>query len=496
MASTRSFAALIDQDGVILIEYQEEKAGFRVLATRSESRRLTTPEAAVDLVVRLLGELGAKTASVSIVLQHFGSFFHTLLLPPAEDDVVRSIILREVQRSFNVSDPAFSYLVGSAVERRESPRPTSPAVPRQVLVAGAPRSVVAALHSGLTKARVKIDGLTVIPEVFRQVYDSLDGSTEATAVLVCLSNGPHLAFFVNGHLELAIEPPPAVEGGGPIDTTVILDQLERGAIFLRQQSRGMVATRVLLSAPAAEYESLASTIEARTGMRVADLGQGIGSPQTLVAMGAVLAARAGERLDLIPRAPSLEQRIRMAVAGPSAITTAACAITVAAFFWAGIQFMGLVRDRSELIRLQREVSQAIPAVAALRQSAEGRQRIADIRSILSNSRDDRRRMVQLLASFAAAAPPGAQIDSFTVDRTQGGLKTAVFGRAAGPSSAKAVAAATTMYHHFQRQPRLRDLDFQVIAYLPAAAATDSARAANASQLIFTVTFLSPDQGGP
>ena len=62
MASTRSFAALIDQDGVILIEYQEEKAGFRVLATRSESRRLTTPEAAVDLVVRLLGELGAKTA--------------------------------------------------------------------------------------------------------------------------------------------------------------------------------------------------------------------------------------------------------------------------------------------------------------------------------------------------------------------------------------------------------------------------------------------------
>ena len=52
----------------------------------------------------------------------------------------------------------------------------------------------------------------------------------------------------------------------------------------------------------ADYESLASTIEARTGMRVAELGRGIGSPESVVAMGAVLAARGTDRLDLFHHA--------------------------------------------------------------------------------------------------------------------------------------------------------------------------------------------------
>jgi len=38
--------------------------------------------------------------------------------------------------------------------------------------------------------------------VARRLFDTLDGSTEATALLMCLPNGPHVAFFVNGRLEL------------------------------------------------------------------------------------------------------------------------------------------------------------------------------------------------------------------------------------------------------------------------------------------------------
>lgn len=489
MALARTFAALVDQDSVVLLEYRQEKAGFRVVDTRSETRRSTTPEAAAEIVVRLLHDAGARNPLVSIVLQHFGAFFHTIVLPPATDDVIRPIVLREVQRSFNLSDPAVTFAVGPAVERRESPRDGGPSVPRQVLIAGAPRSVVTAFQNQLTKARVVVEGMTVIPEVFRRLYDALDGSTEATAMLICLESGPHLGFFVNGKLELAIDAPLTVEGEAPFDSSLVVDQIERGSIFLRQQARGAVATRLLLAAPSTAYESLASTIEARTGMHVAPFGREVGSPETLIAMGAVIAAREADRLDLYPRAPTLDQRVKIALKGPAAAITALCAVAAVAIIWAGFQFAGLMSDRQRLLDLQREVNRGIPALTAMRQSASGREELAGIRRTLASARDDRAKLADLLANLAAAAPPGARVDSFSIERTQDGLKTVVFGRATGPSGSAAVSAASAMYHYFQRHsPNLKKLDFQLGA-AKTRAATDSAAAAG--ELSFTVSFVAP-----
>lgn len=492
MARPRTFAALIDQDSVVVLEYTQEKAGFRVVDTRTAVRRFATPESVADVVIQLLQEMKAKSVSLSIVLQHFGSFFHTMVLPPAADEVIRPIILREVQRSFNITDPAIAYANGGSLERRDAPRDGVTQVPRQVLIAGAPKDVVAAFHASFTKARIRVEGLTVIPEVFRRLYAALDGSTEATAVLVCLANGPHVAFFVNGRMELAIDPPLALEGEAPLDSAVIVDQLERGSIFLRQQSRGTVATRLLLSAPTPEYEGLASTIEARTGMHVAPLGRAIGSPEMVIAMGAVLAARQDDRLDLFPRTPTIEKRIRGAVAGSSSITTGFLTAAVVAVIWAAAQFSVFTREKNDLIRLQNQVSNAIPAVTTMRQSAQGRERIAGIRSTLAFSQDERRRVSDLLSNLAASAPPGAQLDSFSVARAAEGWKTVAFGRAVGPSGAAAVGAATGMYHYLQqRSPKLKDLDFQVSSYVPRPTADPAHPQVGTDQLMFTVTFVAP-----
>src|SRR4051812_31597817 len=206
MAVSRSFAALIDQDSIVVLEFRQEKAGFRLIDERSVTRRFTTPELAADAVVEILRELNAKSIALSVVLQHFGSFFHTLVVPPANDEMTRQVILREVQRSFNISDPTITYSEGPTVERRDAAR-AGGQVPRQVFIAGAPRDVVDALQQRFTKARIRVEGMTVTPDFFRRLYDALDGSTEATAVLLCLHNGPHVGFFVNGQLELAIEPP-------------------------------------------------------------------------------------------------------------------------------------------------------------------------------------------------------------------------------------------------------------------------------------------------
>ena len=489
--ASRSFAALIDQDSVVVLEYAEERAGFRLIGTESRVERFASPEAAAGAVVELLAGMNAKNASVSIVLQHFGSFFHTLVIPPTSDEHLRPIIVNEVRRSFNIADPAIAFTTGDRVERREPAR-AGGQVPRQVFVAGAPKSVVDSIQARFAKARIRVDGLTVVPEVFRQLYDALDGSTEATALLVCLQNGPHVAFFVNGQLELAIEPPLALDGEAPLDTSVIIDQLERGAIFLRQQARGAVATRLLLSAPRADYESLASTIEARTGMRVASLGEGIGSPESVVAMGAVLAARTAGRLDLYPRPPAFDEQLKAAMSGPRMLSSTLMTAAAVAAFWAGMQVLTVQRERADLERVQGQVNGALPLIAKAQQSATGRERIAAIRSALRAANAEKSALAELMNHMSAAPQAGAQLDSIRVERTPDGFDTKVSGHSNAATGPLAMSAATSLYRHFGAVAGLTNLGFEsAYAQRGALATAPSSPSTAGEELRFTISFLAP-----
>jgi hypothetical protein len=486
-ASGRGFTALIDQDSVVVLEYQQEKAGFRVTDSRRQTGRFTSAEAAAEAVLGLLGAMNAKRPSLAIVLQHFGSFFHTLVLPPASDEHTRLVIQREVERSFNITDAAIAYTSGASVERREGARAGGP-VPRQVLIAGAPRTMIEGLTSRLAKGRVTVEGITIIPEVSRRLFDTLDGSTEATVLLMCLPNGPHVTFFVNGQLELAIEPPLSLDGEAPLDLSVIVDQLERGAIFLRQQTRGTVATRVLLSAPPADFESLSSAVEARTGMRVVPLGNGIGDPETVLAMGAVIASRGEHRLDLVPRAPSFEDRLKKAMTGPALLSTTLLAFAAVAAFWCVMQVAVMQRRKNEVASLQTLAQHALPAVDGLRQSVSVRERTAAIRASLHESATERRALAELLLSLSSTSRAGTQLDSVTMHRKEEGLHTTIYGRAVGASGPVAMSAATGLYQQFRSLSGLKGLDFES-AYL--ARATPDV---TAEMVGFTISFVTSSEG--
>lgn len=464
MAPRRTFSAIIDQDSVILVEYAHEKTGFRLIGTWDERRRFATADAAAESVIRLLRELGARRASLSVVLQHFGSFFHSLVLPEATDDVIRPIVLREVQRSFNVSDVAVAWSRGDTIERRGEAR-TGGSPPRQLFVAGVPNEIIVALHARFTKARVHVQGVTVIPEVLRRLYDSLDGSNEATAMLLCLHNGPHVGFFVNGRLELAIEPPLALEGEAPLDEMLVIDQLERGAIFLRQQSRGTVATRLLLASRAEDYESLAATIERRTGMHVAPIGQRVGPPESVAAMGAILAASSPDAIDLYPRAPTFDDRLKDATTGWGLATSTLFAAAAVAAFWCVMQLLAMQRARGDIERLQAQVGRSLPPVLALRESATGREQLSNIRAALEGARNERRALGDVLSATSAAIAPGARLDSIVVQRVVDGLRTRVFAQASGPTGPAAMGAATTMYRSFQTHRSFSELEFES-SYVP------------------------------
>jgi hypothetical protein len=486
MPAPRRFAALIDQDCVVLLEYRSERDGFRLLDTRARPQRFNTPEDAADAVVAMLRDMNAKNASVSVLLQHFGAFFHTLVLPTSDPEQIRQIIHREVQRSFNIPDPIVAFATGNTVERRDAARAGGHA-PQQIFIAGAPRSVVGAIQARFAKGRIRVENLTVAPEVFRRLYETLDGSREATAFLVCLRNGPHVAFFVNGQLELAIEPPLTLEGEAPLDPAMIVDQLERGAIFLRQQARGAVATRLLLSCPAAAYEDLASTIEARTGMDVSSLGQAIGPPEAVVAMGSVLAAHAPDGLDLLPRPPALEERLKRAMSGSALLTTTLLTAAAVAAFWASLQVLAVRRETRNLEAVQSRVEAAVPALASARQSAQGRERIASIRTALHDASVEKSSIVTLMSAAATGTQSGTQLDSLRVIRVVEGIKTVLFGHATAASGPAAVSAATTFYRRFKTQSGLKDFSFES-AFAP----RDGGSApAGLEELRFTISALLP-----
>ena len=484
----RNFAALIDQEGVSLLEYRSESGGFRLLDTRRRSQHFESVEEAMENLVSMLDDMSVRNATLSIVLQHYGSFFHTLALPPASPEHIRPIIQREVQRSFNVTDAAIAYATGRSLDRPDSARAGGPGM-RQTFVAGAPQHVVDAIQARLPKRRIKVDNLTVVPEVFRRLYDALDGSQEVTALLVCLPNGPHIAFFVNAVLELVIEPPIRLAGEPPIDAMVIVDQLERGAIFLRQQAHGAVPTRLLLSAPADDYDALESTIEARTGMHVVPLGRDIGPPESMVAVGAVLASRHADGLDLFPRPPAFEERLKSAMSGPGLITTTLATAAVVAAFWAAMQILGVRREQQSLQDVQTRVERAIPALATARQSAQGRERIASIRNALRDAHAEKTSIVSMMSAVPTGPQAATQLDSLHIVRVVEGVRTTLFGRAAGPSGPTAMTAATIFYRRFKSESGLQNVAFES-HFLPRAQTTTS-NSRSFEELSFTVSGLSP-----
>ncbi|MEO5569018.1 MAG: hypothetical protein ABIR92_11030 [Gemmatimonadaceae bacterium] len=486
----RKFSALIDQDSVTVLEYAQEQSGFRLVDTRATIRRFNAPAAAADALADLLDEMRARNAVVSIVMQHFGSFFQSLVLPAADEATTHNLILREVHRSFGSQDPTIEYSTVTPVEGRESGAAAGYGQ-RHVFVAGAPSAALEAIRSRLAKARLQVELLTVIPEIFRRLYESLDGSTEATAVLVCLQNGPHVAFFVNGQMELAMEPPLAVVGQAPLDTTMILDQLDRGAIFLRQQAGGTVATRLLLSAPAADYDRLGSIIEARTGMRVASLGHGIGSPETVIAMGAVLAAHESDAIDLYPRPKPIAERVKAATSGPSLVVTSLFALAAATVLWSVLQINDLRRARAGLEATQARVEQAMPALQKVQTAARNRERIADIRTAMQASALERSAVAKLLSSVAGASDPDAQLDSVAVTRIDRGFQTTIFGRASGVSAPAAMRAASGLYDRLKSRQELKQVKFQsaINPRLPGGTGAGSGES-----LRFTISFVAPTGG--
>lgn len=392
----------------------------------------------------LIDARGVKQPRVAIAIEQFGAFHHTMTLPGATDDVLLPVIRREVQRVFGVADAVVAFTRGAAAERRDGARADERTAPRQLFIGGAPRPVIDAFAAAFHGTDVDVEIVTIVPKAIHSLYTATGSSLEPTAVLVCLEGGPHLAFFLEGSLQLAIDPPIAIEGERR-SVPMILDQVERGNVFFRQQFRGAQPTRVLLAAPASEYDALAAALESRLGARVKPLFSAADAPAAIVAMGAVLEAHHAEPLDLFPHPPTRSQRVARAVRGPNAVVAATAVAAAVALIWAATQFVSLRSARADAATLEASVRQGTAAVAPIRAVAERRANVAKQLEFVRASAGERATLASELADIAAALPAAVRLDSIQVARSKDGWATRLDGTAVGLTTAEAVRALDLYY---------------------------------------------------
>lgn len=479
----RRFGALVAHDGVTLVEFLSERTGIRVANQWTDSGRSTTIDEALTRLTSLISTLGIRRGRLAVAIEQFGIVHHAMVLPPAADEVLRPVVKREIQRVFGVPDPVVAFSRGAPQERREPARADEKTAPRQLFVAGAPSSTVDALASRLAMKGWTIEIATVVPKAMHALYEMSGAPLEPTAVLICLESGPHLAFFLDGRLELAIDPPIALEGDRP-SVAMVLDQVERGAVYFRQQFRGATASRILLAAPANEYEVLSSELERRLNARVKPLVVGNASPEAVVAMGAVVEARSSAPLDLFPHPPTASERISAAVRGPNAVMLGAAAAAVIAVLWGASQYKTLNSTRRENEQLRLSVREAIPAVEPMRQTAERRAGLMRQIDFVRRGLGERSALSKSLTGVASSLPDGVVFDSLFVTRVADAWSVRVAGVSHGTSAAQAVGGLQSFIQALRTRPSISATTLDNFDY----ASGDSLTPANGVRIQFHLTF--------
>jgi hypothetical protein len=441
VSGDRAFAAFIAPDGITLVEHHRDRRSARAVDEWTDLRPIASIDEAATRLAAMFSQTGARKPRVAVVIEQFGVMHHTMTLPRASDDIVRPIVERELQRVFGTSDSVVAFTRGDAANRNANG-------PQQIVIAAAPPATVEALRS-LTATGIRVEIITVVPKALHALYESLGASKEPTAVLAALATGPHLAFFRDRRLELAMDPPIAAEGRPTV--AMILDQFERGAVYFRQQFRGAEASRVLLAARDDEYAQVAAAIEERFPARVAPLFEGASSPEAVVAIGAALEARHPAPLDLFPHPLRLRDRASALTRGPMRYVTVAIAAAAIAFIWSAAQVASLVSTNRESDDLRTTIAAEAPVVAPMRGVAQRRADLVSQAAFVRGSIAERASLARTLSAIASSASDAIAFDTLNVQRSADTWSATVEGTARGANTTQAVYALDALLRAIRGQ---------------------------------------------
>lgn len=488
------FAALVGAAGVWLMDYTAEAGGLRVTATTTEAGPFENVDAALAALRRLIDARQVRRAHLAVTINGFGVLHHTVMLPAANDAVLEPLVRREVARGFGLADPVVRFVAGPVVERRAAQRHSeADSNLRMVFIAAAPREVVMALQRHLAGRALSVDCVTVVAEAIRDIFAAAGGSDEATAVLICLTSGPYLAFFLHARPEIIIDPPGNLDQELAGDPEFLRDQVERGAVYFRQRFGGAEPTRLLLAPAERDHGALAELLEESLGVPVERM-MGDATPEAIVAMGAVFAGRSPGAIDLFERPPGASHHIRQFAASVGLATAALGSLAAIAALWMLLQvgaFRVAVHQRNSA---QASVDRALARDAPVRAMAQERASHEDAATALRALYGERARLAGALAGVAASTGGRLRFDSLRVDQTKTGWSTTIHGSVMGTPGSDAVRALNDFVAAVRRQPAVSGADLERFDYSRPAPG-DTAHVSTPTALTFVIDFSIDQQAG-
>jgi Tfp pilus assembly PilM family ATPase len=451
----RRFGAALDPSGLFLVEYRKTRNGVEVVRSLRDLTVLADPREAAKRLAELVRGAGAEEARLALAVSGWETCHHILALPPASDEHLRPIVERELRRFYpELQDPQVAFTRGGWLEERGVRK-------QEVLVGGFPRAAAEAVHHELARSGIVLEQLTILPEVVQRLYDLYVTGEETTALALLLPTGPVLGFFHGGALRLFSAPPPrARRGGGAADP--LLEQLERGILFLRQQFRGALLERIMVSAEAADADRLAEVLQQHLPLATRQLGPVGLNPGALLALGAALSADEGRSVNLLPHAlrpAPLAQRL-----GRVLWSAAAAVLLIAASAWAWDGLRRVELAAAERNALAREVELRIGPLAAIRPALSERQSHERRIRFLEGLATERRQLQEVLWAVGQETPGAIRLDALALERRGEAWHARLQGTARSESSAGAVRAVDRLVRGLERrlastQVRVERLDY-------------------------------------
>lgn len=449
-AGVRTFSAALTPAGAYVVGYRRTSRGLEVSEYSHASAPGSDPGRAAGRLGELIEAQGGRGGRLALALSGFGAYHHILTLPDAPREVLLPVIGRELRRVFpELAQPAEEEPIISYVDVGEVAGEAGPQ--REILAAAVRRSLIETVREELGRHGVELTHWTVLPRAMQRLHDAFQSAAGAgdapTADIVVAEDVALLSFFHDGDLRLFSETPrPA--GGGSM-ATPLLERLERGGLYLRQQFRGAGLERVLLSVedgPSAR--ELAAGIRERLGVGPERFGPYSATPGAMLALGPALDAVAPDPFDLLPadlRPTSSHDRWSRLLAIGSIVLVIASAWWWA---WSGVRAEHEAEARMDAIRTALE-SRA-PRFSEVRRVVDARRSHSERAELLRILLASRERLPEMLWPLESA-PAGIRIQSLEILPSDGGWTARLQGSSDGATTAQATAAIDELFRSVQSQ---------------------------------------------
>lgn len=446
----RQFAAFIEREAIFLLEYQRYRDRLDILSQSEESGEFLNATDAGEALTRLLRERHGTGGRLVLTIRGLGSCHHILVLPHAKPEVLRPVVQREMNRLYpDLQHPIVEFVAGEPIDRRSRPRPEAGSPPQELLAAAIPRSSVEDIESSLSRASVSLEHVTVLPQVLQRLYREVASPETPTAVLMLLRGGALIGFFHERRLRLVFEPPGAESDPARIDAQFVIEQLERGNLYLRQQFRGAQIARLLVAGDPEAIGKLAPQIEDQMGLLVERFAAEIGSASAVAAMGAVLDSEDPQGLNLFPiaetRKKTAEQLTRRIAIAAGFLLAAIC------WWWAANGIVATLSWRSRIETLQHALERRVAPVQPIRDVVKRRQLATQQLNAVRIVAEERTRLQQIIQAIAVAPGAGINIEDFDSERDQTNWHATLGG---GAESGSAADVVSLVHQYYRELPRI------------------------------------------